>query len=223
MSLSLTREEIFGRVVQLCQSFGRNLAYYRSGWFDRNKHLLDYKNLESGLFWRTANGNFIDMCTIDWCKLFGDRRGTYFWQQVVTNPANFKSKLLDHLGLNEVAFQNEIRIMREYREKWVAHLDSERAGVYPNLDIPKKSVWFYYDYVVNEELLGVHPLTKLDSGYQECEDEACTIYQLADAKSAIAPSLGYFAEGCFASWRWPIATGCNSRFRSARSGRTAFR
>jgi hypothetical protein len=82
--------------------------------------------------------------------------------------------------LDEEAFIKEIDIIRKYRDKWVAHLDSDRAGVYPTLDVAKKAVWFYYAHIVCHEaeptdLAGLPE--ELDAGYKQCEDEAKAVYQ----------------------------------------------
>ena len=72
--------------------------------------------------------------------------------------------------------------MREYRDKWVAHSDSERAGFYPALEVAKKAVWFYYGHVVKHEAAS-EDLTEftpgLDLGYKHCEREAEAVYQAA--------------------------------------------
>src|SRR5216684_7437609 len=150
-SSSLTRREILANVQRLCRSFGRNMAYYRAGWSMELRHLFE-ANPDSGNFWNTVNGNFLDMCVLDWCKLFGERNGNYSWKRIVADPDAFKRDLLEHLGLDDNAFDEEIRIFREYRDKWVAHLDRDRKGLYPRLDIAKKAVWFYYKRIGNEQV-----------------------------------------------------------------------
>jgi hypothetical protein len=81
----LTRTDYLRRVVLLCSHFMRNLAYYRTGqrfpdgW--KAKPLVP-----TAPFWRTVNGNFIDVCVLEWCKLFGDkittradRQNNHYW------------------------------------------------------------------------------------------------------------------------------------------------
>ncbi len=174
----LQRKERLRRVVRLCCYFGTNLAYYRVGWSPEHKQLLD--RVQGYNFWRTVNGNFLDVCVLEWCKLFGDQRGKHYWGKIVKDRAGFKAALLDHLGLEEDAFQKEVAIMRTYRDKWVAHLDSDITGIYPALDVAKKAVRFYHAHIVKHEaepgdLAGL-PL-EFDKGYQDCEDEAKAIYQ----------------------------------------------
>jgi hypothetical protein len=63
------------RVVTLCRHFVANLAYYRTGWTEKHRHLLDYRNDN---FWRVVNGNFFDICVLEWCKLFADEKGKHY-------------------------------------------------------------------------------------------------------------------------------------------------
>ena len=41
--------------------------------------------------------------------------------------------------------------MRYYRDKFVAHQDSEYIVILPTLDVAKKAVWFYHAHLVNHE------------------------------------------------------------------------
>jgi hypothetical protein len=180
-SMRMRRKEKLRRVAILCCSFARNLAYYRAGW-RRGREIPLYP--AEGGFWSQVNGNFLDMCVLEWCKLFADKKGKHHWGNVVTDRAAFKAQLLRHVGLDDEAFQREIDSMRDYRDKFVAHLDEERCGRYPSLDLPKKAVWFYYAHVVNHQakpgdLAGLQ--VDLDAGYMDCEDEARTVYASASS------------------------------------------
>jgi hypothetical protein len=86
------RRDRLRRVVILCRSFAINLAYYRAGWSNEQKHMLD--PAKSGNFWRVVNGNFLDICVLEWCKLFADQRGKHYWGTIVKDPAGFKAGLL---------------------------------------------------------------------------------------------------------------------------------
>jgi hypothetical protein len=185
--LPLTRREILTNVQRLCRSFGRNLAYYRAGW-DRDLRILCEANPDSGSFWTTVNGNFLDMCVLDWCKLFGERNGHYTWNQIVVDPDSFKTAMLRHLDLNEYAFEEEIRIFRDYRDKWVAHLDRDREGVYPRLEVARKAVWFYYKRICEEQIDQEIGLKTIEAGYRDCEEEARRVYRQA-AKNIGAEGL----------------------------------
>lgn len=99
---------------------------------------------------------------------------------MVADPSSFKADLLMRLGLDEDAFAEHIRIFREYRDRWVAHLDAERRGFHPRLEIAKKAVWFYYAHVEKEQIDRELFPKPIEIGYRECEEEACGIYRRAN-------------------------------------------
>jgi hypothetical protein len=161
-------------------------VYYRVGWRKEYQHLLDPKKA-TGNFWRVVNGNFIDMCVLEWCKLFADKRAKHCWGKIVSDTVDFKARLLRHLQLDEVAFNKQIDIIRKYRDKFVAHLDSDYSTMIPTLDVAKKAIWFYHSYIVRNEakpgdLAGLP--TDLDAGYKQCEREASAIYNRVSSKNA---------------------------------------
>ena len=78
--------------------------------------------------------------------------------------------------------------MRTYRDRFVAHSDSDRVAQISDLDLARRTVEFYYDYIVTNEAqpgdLAYLPvnLTILRLGYEECEREAADVYsKLASA------------------------------------------
>jgi hypothetical protein len=147
----LTRQEWLRRVVITSTIFARNLAYFRVGKETEFADLLDRRGDSSTDFWIAANSNCLDFCVLEWCKLLGDERGRHYWGAIVADPSAFQSALLDHLEMDEPALREYIRGMRHYRDKFVAHLDSDRAMVPPLLDVAKKSVWFYHAHIVERE------------------------------------------------------------------------
>jgi hypothetical protein len=176
----MSRSDRLRRVVILCRAFTWNLAYYRVGRRKEYSHLFDKPTTAGGNFWRATNSNNIDICVLEWCKLFADENGKHYWGKIVTAPALFKAGLLHHLGLDETGLQKEIGIMRQYRDKFLAHLDSDNIMNIPALDVAKKTVWFYHDHVVNREaqngdLNGIDGA--LETAYGEFETEATGVYQ----------------------------------------------
>lgn len=177
---AMPRKDRLRRVVILCRDFARNLAYYRVGQRDEHRHLFDPAKNASANFWRVTNSNCIDVCVLEWCKLFGDENGKHYWAKIVADPGAFQTELLDHLGADAATFKKEIEMMRRYRDKFLAHLDSEHTMNIPTLDIAKKAVWFYHAHIVSHEakagdLEGLP--TELDSGYKETEEEARVVYR----------------------------------------------
>jgi hypothetical protein len=57
--------------------------------------------------------------------LLGDEKDKHFWRNVVTDPAAFKASLLAHLEMTASDFVDLAKKMCRYRDKFVAHLDSD--------------------------------------------------------------------------------------------------
>jgi hypothetical protein len=175
----MPRRDRLRRVVMLCCFFARNLAYYRAGREPEFASLLNPASKADANFWRAVNSNGIDISVLEWCKLFADAKGKHFWANVVTDGNEFETELHKHLGVDAAGFKTEIEAMRGYRDKFLAHLDSEYVMNIPRLDIPRKAVWFYLDWIVRREaasgdLTGL-PM-ELDSGYEQAEKEARAVY-----------------------------------------------
>jgi hypothetical protein len=131
-------------VALLCCHYLGNCAYYYAGW--------DGKKLKrDGQFARRVNGNFIDLCCLEFCKLFADKNGQHYWQKVVANHAAFMAGLLKAVGMTEGQFQEYITSMKFYRDKYVAHLDEETGGKYPTLSTGRAAAQYLFDYVVKNE------------------------------------------------------------------------
>ena len=75
--------------------------------------------------------------------------------------------------------------MRRYRDKFIAHLDSDYTMLIPTLDIAKKAVRFYHAHVVNHEGqpgdLFELPV-ELDTGYDQSEAEIRAVLTKAAQK-----------------------------------------
>lgn len=168
----MTREQHLRRVVLLCCHFARNFAYYRAGW--------DGKTLRRGTeFWKTVNGNCIDLCVLEWCKLFGEPRGEHHWHQVVSDPAAFGAGLYSAVGMNADAFEQYRVKARAYRDKFVAHLDLEMTALLPHLDPAWASVRYLHAYVVSREAesdIFVRLPLDIDEYQARHSDEAMEIY-----------------------------------------------
>src|SRR5712692_8894779 len=99
----MTRRDRLRRDLLLCIQCLRNLAYRRAGWHAGRLRLNDRQ------FWRTVNGNFLDVCVLEWCKVFGSKRDPHCWRNFVSDPSGFKTDLLRHLSLDEAEFRSEER------------------------------------------------------------------------------------------------------------------
>jgi hypothetical protein len=156
----------------------RNLAYYRAA------HPGEPRSPNRD-FWVTVHGNFLDQCVLEWCKLLGDERAQHHWSKIVADKARFERELLEHLNVDAAVFQTYRNEMREYRDKFVAHLDDLRVMQVPRLDYARASVEFYHAYVVDNEqaadLAGLPDTAELlRQYYDQCAAEATRVYRHID-------------------------------------------
>ena len=140
----MNRRTRLRRTGILCLHCLRNAAYYRA-W---NAGPAVRRETQ---FWRALNGNFIDICLLEWCKLFGDLKAKHHWSKSVTDSDRFSAGLHLKLGMNQAEFDEYRREVREYRDKFVAHLDELNQMAIPRLQPIINSVRYLYDYVVQVE------------------------------------------------------------------------
>ena len=141
----MTRRQRLRRVGILCCHCLRNLAYYRAGWRDGVPKSKKYFSVN-------ANNNSLDIAVLEWCKLFADKRGKHYWRKIISDPTNFGLGLLKALKMDETQFDDYVNQMRTYRDKFVAHLDSEETMHIPQLRPAIDSSIYLYDYLLaNEE------------------------------------------------------------------------
>jgi len=166
----LNKRERLRRVVLLCCHFARNLAYRRAV----------HDRLIAGKYSQilvTIDGNFLDMAVFEWCKLFGEKNGGHFWGKVITNHI-FEAEMLEHIDQSSGQFERYIKEIREYRDKFLAHLDDQKVMHIPTLDRAKMAVEFYHSYVVLHEALAgdITGLpTDLALYYEQCFGEALSM------------------------------------------------
>jgi hypothetical protein len=180
--MALSKKDRLRRVVLLCANFVRNLAYYRAGKGHHGLPLLD-KRAKHASFWRQVNSDCIDICVLDWCKLFADRQGEHHWRKIVEDATAFKAALLHHVGLTAADFDAYIQTMKTYRDKFVAHLDQEREMNIPDMTVAQTSLWLLHSHLVAREakpgdLIGL-PTADMQLGYDQCFSEAEEIFQSA--------------------------------------------
>lgn len=140
----MTRSQKARRSGILCWHFLRNLAFYRS-WY------LAGRPLDDEQFWITANGNFLDIAVLEWCKLFVDSKGKHYFSKALEDPNQFKLDLLEHLRLAEAEFDYYIALLKSYRDKFIAHLDDDNIMHIPHLRIARRSVMFMYKRLLEQE------------------------------------------------------------------------
>lgn len=140
------------------------MAYYRAGWRER-------RLIRKSDFWKSINGNCIDIAVLEWCKLFAEPRGLHYWETIVADVPAFEAGLLAAVGpgWSRESFDGYVRHVRKYRDKFVAHLDDELVAHIPSLDDCWKSVHFYHEYLVANETatISLHGLPRDLTAYYE--------------------------------------------------------
>lgn len=150
------------------------MAFYIAGW-------QEHKRIFHGKFLLNANGNFLDVCVLEWCKLFGDSRAPHYWEKVISNPDKFFGGLLKELRMKEIDLDNYLKEVRTYRDKFIAHLDSNEVMHIPKLDVIKNSVMYLYGYLLQNE--------DKEDFFSDDPPNATTYYNqlLAEGKKAYEP------------------------------------
>lgn len=159
----------------------RNLSYYRGGWDEG-------KLIEDSEFWKTVNGNFLDITVTEWCKLFADPKGKHHWRKVVTDHGAFEAGLLVALHASQAQYDDYLNGVRTYRDKFVAHLDDLEHAQFPQLDLVKKSLAYAYDYILRHEDGGgwFVNLPANAAGYlAKSETEAGEVYKMSKTRHDI--------------------------------------
>jgi hypothetical protein len=138
-------------------------------------------------FWTQVSANFLDISVLEWCKLLGDEKDKHYWRNVVTDPAAFEASLLANLEMEASDFLDLGKKMRRYRDKFVAHLDSDAKMDIPQLTAPLAANSFYHGHMVRVEaaagdLFGLADTSeKFANGYEHCFKEAQRAYGQATA------------------------------------------
>jgi len=182
---SVTRRDHLRRALILCCSFGRNLAYYRAGIEPEFSVLCDPSHPHAS-FWRQANSSFLDIAVLEWCKLIADGQDNHCWKKIVGDQKTFENGLLDRLRMTSDEFKTYVGRFRRYRDKFIAHLDSDKLMNIPEFDQAKEAVWFYHEHIVTEEVsaddlngLAAILLGHMELGYEQCQIEAREIFRHA--------------------------------------------
>jgi hypothetical protein len=127
---------------------------------------------------------------LEWCKLLGDERDKHFWRNVVVDPTAFEDNLLTSVRMKQSEFADFAKRMRRYRDKFVAHLDSETTMDIPRLDAAIAASNFYHEHIVTVEaaagdLFGLADTSqKFLQGYDHCFNEAQEAYRRAAADAS---------------------------------------
>jgi hypothetical protein len=136
-------------------------------------------------FWDRAHNNFVEIAVLEWCKVFGDKKGKHYSFKVVTDRTKFAKELLARLQMTQADFDIYADIMKNLRDKFIAHLDDDITAPLPKLDVALDSVKFLLVYLFANEnksnyLEGVPRFP--DPVYRLAFDNAKYHYEKADAE-----------------------------------------
>lgn len=130
-------------------------------------------------FWITTSNNCLDIAVLEWCKLFADPKGKHHWSKVIRIREPFIKGLMDAMTLTEPFFDTYIKEMRTYRDKFVAHLDTDERMNIPNLRAAQRSAVYLLDYLrENEDEGGVLDSAPRDAiaFYRQFLEEGKAVY-----------------------------------------------
>jgi hypothetical protein len=139
-----TRTQRLRRVLLLGCHFSRNLGYHRAGMSHRRSRISEE-------YWKTVTSNCLDVCILEWCKLFADPHDPHHWRNVVSTSAAFEEDLYKRLRVSAARFEAYRVAMRRYRDKFLAHLDSDLVMGIPTLDLALSAACIYYSRVRDVE------------------------------------------------------------------------
>ena len=132
------------RIGVLCLYCIGNIASYRAGWTNKKIFRVNTD------FWRKVNGNFLDIATLDWCKIFVEHDGKHHWSTIFPDKKSFRADLFSGINVSEKDFKNEIKEIKKYRDKFLAHLDEPTTLYYPKAEIMlKSSMYLYHQLTTN--------------------------------------------------------------------------
>ncbi len=129
--------------LDLAENCIGNLACYSAGWKVENSQRQLINNND---FWKRANGNFLDMATIEWCKLFLDKNKNKSdfaecnWKNIFKNHDEWRSDLLTNMSISLGDFEKAGKSILDYRNKYLAHRErSSKDLFYPRTDFMLQS------------------------------------------------------------------------------------
>ena len=128
----------------LCCHVLRNVAFYQS-WDEAGQPFKEEQ------FWITANGNFLDIAVLEWCKLFVGSKGKHHFSRALEDADQFRKDLVEKLGLTEAKFDDCIGRFKAYRDKFIAHLDEENMMNIPDMKVARRSTKFLYQRLLVQE------------------------------------------------------------------------
>jgi hypothetical protein len=108
-----------------------------------------------------------------------DTKAPHHWEKIVKNKKEFKIGLLSYLETDSEKFVDYLTEVRAYRDKFIAHLDSDEIMQIPKMDWAYKSVLYYFGEIIEElQMESMHRgiPTDLNLYYLASLNEAKVVY-----------------------------------------------
>jgi hypothetical protein len=144
---------VLGKQIYLLYRFARSLIYFRE---IRKRIGCNEGSIKKSWFWVYTSNSHLMMSVIDWCKIFGtDDNETHWKKSTIGNSRKFqnefRSKIYKATGLNSKEWQGYHRMLRNFRNKYVAHAVLDHDAPVPKMD-HALTIALIYDKWLREEL-----------------------------------------------------------------------
>jgi hypothetical protein len=143
---------------RLCMHCVRNLAFHHA--IGRRLRGMDRAWEHEHQFWVNTVNNCLDIAVLEWCKLFGRWSEEHHWRKIVSKnrQERFKTGLLARMRMTDQKFQKAQNNMLEYRDQFLAHLDTR-----PSIQLPhtlfalRGTVYLYHELLADPDNAGFLP------------------------------------------------------------------
>jgi hypothetical protein len=132
------------RTFQVTNNCISNIAAYKANW--RKNAMNESKLVVERDFWNRANGNFLDIAVLEWCKVFSERNGEHHWSRIFKTKQDWMSEFCQHMNMSQKEFHAELQRVVKYRNKYVAHLEPIPMK-YPSMNFLLKSISYLYEKI----------------------------------------------------------------------------
>jgi len=112
--------------------------------------------------------NFFDIALLNWSHLFGNLKDNLHFKNVLSDPETLKSTIQNKLSMDQAGWENHWKLLKDFRDQRVAHIDPVKIITVPDLEIAFKCICEYYD-VARTELRAQQQTLSLDS-YQSLQE-----------------------------------------------------
>ncbi len=121
----------------------RNVAHHRS--------LEPYRDDFNQNYWILVFNNFLDVAVLEWCKAFGSNAEATHWSKHVANPDDFRTGLLQAMGLSEDEWHVYWDSIKTYRDEVVAHHESaSKVTHFPDFSHALQACFYYYTILIKQ-------------------------------------------------------------------------